>query len=459
MTKFHINDKGEAKECRAREGNCPITKETGEPHYNTIEEAQAAYEKKQAPLKLGTLASVVDPQKFKKFIEEGYISERMHPDDKNLKVYSYTPKTQFSGMWSPETLLARGLILKTEDDGNLDTAVIHARALGKFFTVEQMSEGDWTNIKLVDDDENVTVQENAPIDFDTPATVAEKMNGALGVAYIGPDGTAKISTKGSFTSIEAGIGSNILQKYDEKKLGKFLKKEMKNSTPLFEIISPERPHPVNYGDMEDVILLGTVDKRTGKWAPVDENHKLVKEFGFQTPEKIPATTLREALALPYRDNTEGMVVTTTNADGEQKMYKVKPEEYHKLRSAFYKIKKGNISETSKLIKNDNIMNIKSADDVNVELEHSAKQWEGTVKKDLYEKYVQPVQNTVNETNSALDNILKKHNLSIDDRSLRKTVALQSDYDKNLLFAAIDDRTKRKGMLQKIVEERVLKQNN
>lgn len=47
MTKIHINHKGEAKECRAREGNCPITKETGEPHYSTIEEAQSAYEKKQ----------------------------------------------------------------------------------------------------------------------------------------------------------------------------------------------------------------------------------------------------------------------------------------------------------------------------------------------------------------------------------------------------------------------------
>lgn len=47
MTKIHINHKGEAKECRAKEGNCPITKETGEPHYSTTEEAQAAYEKKQ----------------------------------------------------------------------------------------------------------------------------------------------------------------------------------------------------------------------------------------------------------------------------------------------------------------------------------------------------------------------------------------------------------------------------
>lgn len=56
MTKFHINDKGEAKECRAKEGNCPITKETGEPHYNSIEEAQTAYEKHQSKRAINTVS-------------------------------------------------------------------------------------------------------------------------------------------------------------------------------------------------------------------------------------------------------------------------------------------------------------------------------------------------------------------------------------------------------------------
>lgn len=455
--RYHINDKGEVNRCKAQKGNCPITKETGGEHYNTVNQAQAAYEKSQTPQSVKSLASVVDPKKFKKFIDEGYISERKHPEDDSLRVYSYTPKTQFSGMWSPETLLARGLILKTDNDGNLDTAEIHARALGKFFTVEQMSEGDWTNVKLVDDDENVTIQENAPIDFDSPATVADKMNGALGVTYIAPDGTAQISTKGSFTSIEAGIGSKVLNKYDEKKLGKFLNTHMKNSTPLFEIISPDRPHPVDYGDMEDVVLLGTVNKTTGKWTPIDENHKLVQEFGFQIPEKIPATTLREALAIPYKQNTEGMVVTTTDPDGKQKMYKVKPEEYHKLRSAFYRIKKGKVSETAKYMKNTDMMSIKNSDDVQVELEHTAKQWEPTVKKDIYEKYVKPTQDTVKNANSKLDNFLKENKMNVDDKQLRKFIAQSGEKDKQLLFTAIDDRTKTPGILMKKVQEQVLKQ--
>lgn len=45
MTKFHITEDG-PKQCRAKEGNCPITKNTDEPHFTTLEEAQAVYEQK-----------------------------------------------------------------------------------------------------------------------------------------------------------------------------------------------------------------------------------------------------------------------------------------------------------------------------------------------------------------------------------------------------------------------------
>lgn len=45
MAKFHITEDG-PKQCKAKEGNCPITKNTDEPHYTTLEEAQQAYESK-----------------------------------------------------------------------------------------------------------------------------------------------------------------------------------------------------------------------------------------------------------------------------------------------------------------------------------------------------------------------------------------------------------------------------
>lgn len=45
MAKFHITEDG-PKQCRAKEGNCPITRNTDEPHFATLEEAQQAYESK-----------------------------------------------------------------------------------------------------------------------------------------------------------------------------------------------------------------------------------------------------------------------------------------------------------------------------------------------------------------------------------------------------------------------------
>ena len=42
MAKFHITEDG-PKQCRAKEGNCPITRNTDEPHFATLEEAQQAY--------------------------------------------------------------------------------------------------------------------------------------------------------------------------------------------------------------------------------------------------------------------------------------------------------------------------------------------------------------------------------------------------------------------------------
>lgn len=459
--KFHLNENGEAKKCSAKPGNCPITKENGGDHYDSVKEAQSDYERKQNIFaNEKSLSNFVDPEKFSNMVEEGYISERKHPDDDTLRVYSYTPKTQFSGHWTPETLLARGLILKTPENGDLSKANIHARALGKFFTVEQMTEGDWTNLKLIDDDENVTIKEHDPIDFDSPAVVSEKMNGALGVGYIDKNNNLTISTKGSFESTEAEIGTKILDKYDRKGLGKYLKRNMKNKTPLFEIISPERLHPVDYGDMEDVILLGTVDNKTGEWEPVDKEHHLAQEFSFQTSERLEAQTLREAFEMPYRDNTEGMVVTTKDPNGVQKMYKVKPQEYHELRASFYKLKKGKVDETVKYIKNDDVLKINSAEDVDLQTDSNVKKYESFAKNKIFKEYVQPVKTKITESNNALDKFLKNNNTDINDPELRKKIGTASKdelgYEKGFMFSALDDRINGGNKLVNSVKESVLK---
>ena len=68
-------------------------------------------------------------------------------------------------------------------------------------------------------------------------------------------------------------------------------------TPLFEIIYPENRIVVDYGALDDLRFLGSVDIETGEFLPSD----LLR---------IDAKTLRDVVALPDRPNAEGLVVWT-----------------------------------------------------------------------------------------------------------------------------------------------------
>lgn len=57
MTLHHLTEDG-PKKCQAKPGNCPITKNTNEPHYDNAEEAQEAYEQKMDK----TIPNIVKPQ-------------------------------------------------------------------------------------------------------------------------------------------------------------------------------------------------------------------------------------------------------------------------------------------------------------------------------------------------------------------------------------------------------------
>lgn len=476
---YHISEDGEPRVCRATKA-CPI----GGEHFADPQAAREAYEHQQEILALyhdpqaPALSSLVDPAQFGSMITKGYISERLHPEDPSLRVYSYTPKTQFAGMWTEETLLARGLILRVPEDSPefrrlkdddaaeagekvFGQAVVHSRGLSKFFTVEQMSEGDWTNVKLVDDDENVTIEEHAPIDFNAPAFVADKLNGALGVMYLGPDGKAQVATKGSFGSPEAGIATGILNsKYDSEALGQWLGREGRGKTPLFEIITPQREHPVDYGDMEDVVLLGTVENRSGHWTPATADHPLTNH-GFAVAEQKEVASLGEALALPYQPNTEGLVVTSTNSAGQQRMFKVKPPEYHELRRSFYAMESQKPADLYHLLSEDaraNLFKLKESD-VSVQLDGPLQRFEAKARKRTYEQIVKPAQETRVQVNRALDDFLRDNRLKADDplalRVLGKSGEREHGGLKGFMLQALRDRQDGTSRLDNSIVQKLL----
>lgn len=285
------------------------------------------------------LSDIISVEGFLADMAADRIQERVHPDDSELRIYTYSKKTQYGGLWTPAARLARGLILRVPS-GDLNLATVESRGLPKFWTVEQ-TEGDWGRAKLIDDDENVVVDEAPEIPWDLPAIVADKLNGALGLGYIDPAGVFRISTKGSFASLEAEVSNRVLDtKYADSLAALSVPT---GSTMLFEIITPARPHPIDYGNLEDLIFLGTIDNGTGVWSPTRGDEAAVVDFGFPYAHTHEIANLKEAVELPYEDNTEGFVVTVIGG-GPEAIYKVKPNEYLQLRKLFYALQETELKD-------------------------------------------------------------------------------------------------------------------
>ena len=250
-------------------------------------------------------------------------------------VACYTTKTQFAGHWTPDTLLARGLVLRLSSpiDKNariapqIRDAVVVARGMRKFFTVDA-AQSEWGRVKLVDDDEGVDAG-TVSIDFNAPASVSDKLDGALGIG-IPVDGVMTLSTKGSFHSDEAVIGRDALAAHDPSG---FAGAVPDGWSPLFEIIHPSDFHVIRYEDT-DVVLLGLLRISDGYWVPSallstdaqlagTSAGEIPGRFGFKTPEVYSADSLGAALERPVLDGHEGMVATIRNTNGTQDMFKIK----------------------------------------------------------------------------------------------------------------------------------------
>lgn len=286
--------------------------------------------------------------RFSKDIAEGFIGSSASRGDGRYVMLCYTTITQVKGHWVEDTtLLARGLAirlapgkdangLKSRDADTiadaLENAEVVARGMRKFFTVDA-AESDWGSIRLVDDDEGVVVDSNYEIDFDAPASVSDKLDGALGIGVI-VDGRLTIATKGSFESDEARLGDGYLHsKHDAEGFARFLSEGLGGRfTPIFEIITPEADHVVDYGDYADIVLLGLMTVADGHWVPAallgsDASTKgtgadgIPSRFGFDVPEIYPAGSLGGALARKELPDHEGMVVTLETTP--QRMFKVK----------------------------------------------------------------------------------------------------------------------------------------
>lgn len=175
--------------------------------------------------------ATIDIDAYREREAQGLITCRSHPTH-DLLIWNYTPQCQFQQAWDKITMQSRGLI--TTSDGT-----IVARPFKKFHNLEQHA-GE------------------IPLE---PFKVTEKMDGSLGILYVA-DGKPYIATRGSFTSEQAEHATKILY----SKYAGFIPtlQQWDYYTLLFEIVYPQNRIVVDYGAMEDIVLLTVIYTESGK---------------------------------------------------------------------------------------------------------------------------------------------------------------------------------------------------
>lgn len=227
----------------------------------------------------------------------GYVKEQIDPQYPYLRILNYTQKAQFEQVWNDVTEKCRGLIY------NAETGVIVARPFRKFFNYGQPGAPD--------------------LSLDQEVTVMDKMDGSLGILYRVP-GTLNfgIATRGSFDSDQARHANQILnEKYAQWVYDNVAALSL--VTPLFEIVYPENRIVCNYGDMDDLVLLGAEVLTSEKTWDADQA-RIFFDWPGPVAETFDYETFGEALAAPSRKGAEGFVVYVPKTGAR---IKIKQEDY------------------------------------------------------------------------------------------------------------------------------------
>jgi RNA ligase len=238
------------------------------------------------------LPEIVDVRELAKGLLHGHIHVNRHRE-LDLSIYNYTAKAQYDNYWTTATRLCRGLIV---DDYNR----VVSRPFEKFFNY-----GDTANAVVISEDSSIEV--------------TDKVDGSLGILYPDlsqPTGWA-VATRGSFHSAQAEHATAVYQRthsYFDPREG---------FTYLFEIVYPENRIVVDYGQDDNLYLIGIIRNADGKHLSVTHSHIAIPRttvfrfdsFGDFLQQYKP------------RKGVEGVVVRDLSTDA---MLKFKTEEYVEL---------------------------------------------------------------------------------------------------------------------------------
>lgn len=230
-------------------------------------------------------------------VMDGRVTERKHPV-LDLWIYNYAPEIQFTNDWDAVTLNCRGLML----DGDFNVV---ARPWKKFFNLGQV---------------------DLPIQFDTQVEVMDKADGSLGILYpTAYPGHYAIATRGSFTSEQAVHATEVWNREYAEYYNDIMEDDcLDGITVLFEIVYPQNRIVLDYGDMDDLILLGGVTNKEGYYFSPKTTAAMIAWPG-PVVETFDYDSISQALSHMDRKNAEGYVIRSHNF-----MVKLKQPDYLEL---------------------------------------------------------------------------------------------------------------------------------
>lgn len=236
---------------------------------------------------------------MKRLQEDRLIHVRSMDD---LIICNYTEKCAYDAVWDDGTMACRGLILRVDKpwpDSTKHTEVV-ALPWSKFWNAGERDL--WPSGTLV----NVT----------------EKVDGSLGILYR-HNGAYRIATRGTFDSEQAIWATEFLKRFNLP--GQSVPESW---TFLFEIVYPNNRIVVDYGDREDLVLLGIRNRYSGNDFGYDAVRRMGYTLGLNVVPTHDLTTLDSVLAAAktLEPNAEGWVLRYD--DGSR--WKVKGTAYREI---------------------------------------------------------------------------------------------------------------------------------
>ena len=218
----------------------------------------------------------------------------------HLLIFNYTAKAQYARPWNPVERASRGLIVDSR------TATVAARPWEKFFGLDEVDETRLVNLPA------------------GPCEITDKADGSLGILYRRADGYA-VATRGSFTGTQAiWATAHLRERYNLQDLPGDL-------TLLFEIVYPGNRIVLDYGERQELVLIGARTFDGDDYA-YDQLQAIADQYGFPLVPRYAAASIADLLPLvEATTGVEGWVVRYPN----ELRVKVKCSDYVRLHRVIF----------------------------------------------------------------------------------------------------------------------------